>query len=81
MKLRNLGIYALPDGREFVVDALERGGYSLCSPETWDFNRLVHFRVGPDGQLLKRGEPTNWRVEHLIDTGRRAEYPRPSRPL
>ena len=81
MKLRNLGIYALPDGREFVVDASERGGYGLCSPKTWDFNRRVELRVSRDGQLLNRGEPTRWRVEHLIDTGRRAKYPRPNHPL
>ena len=34
-KLRERGIYALSDGREFVVHAVFRGGYVFYTPEDW----------------------------------------------
>ena len=75
MKLKNLGIYLLPDGREYVADVLRDDGYSLCPRRSWDVSARAEYRVGPDGRLVRRGQPTPWHVRHLTDTGRRAEYP------
>jgi hypothetical protein len=75
MKLKNLGIYLLPDGREYVADVLRDAGYSLCPRRSWDSLPHAEFRVAPDGRLVRRGKPTIWHVGQLTDTGRRAQYP------
>lgn len=81
MKLRHLGIYALPDGKEYVADVVNAGAYALFSAGLWDFLRVAQYRVNDDGRLLREGAPTRWNVKHLRDTGRDARYPVPSRPL
>ncbi len=78
MKLRNLGIYTLPDGREFIVAAADSSGYSLFSPSGWEVYRMAEYRVGADGCLLSKGIATKWRVAQLADTGRSAKYPQAS---
>src|SRR5229473_158411 len=37
IRLRARGIYALPDGDEFVIQAVFRGGYLLYRREPWEF--------------------------------------------
>lgn len=81
MRLRNLGIYLLPDGREFIADVLYRDGANLYTPRSWEGLGLAEFRVGHDGQLISGGRPTPWKVEHLRDTGREARYPTTRRIL
>ncbi len=82
MKLRHLGIYVLPDGKEYVADVVNAGAYALFSARLWDFLRVVGYRVNEDGRLLREeGAPTRWNVRHLRYTGRDARYPVPSRPL
>ena len=81
MRLRNLGIYLLPDGREFIADVLYRDGAHLYSARSWEGHGLADFRVGRDGQLLSNGRPTPWKLEHLRDTGREARYPTTRRIL
>ena len=81
MRLRNLGIYQLPDGRELVADLLFRDGATLYSKRGWEAHGLAEFRVGRDGRLLAGGRPTPWKVEHLRDTGREARYPTTRRIL
>lgn len=81
MRLRNLGIYQLPDGRELVADLLFRDGATLYSKRGWEAHGLAEFRVGSDGSLLRGGRPTPWKVEHLRDTGREANYPTTRRIL
>lgn len=75
MKLRNLGIYALPDGSEYVADVLYSDGYKLYPRRSWGTVGRVEYSVGPDGRLVRRGQPTSWSVEQLKDTGMRAKYP------
>lgn len=71
-ELRERGIYALADGREFVVHAVFRGGYVFYTPEDWDlFGPHAHESTA-DGRLRWNGQPDQWRIEDLIDTGRTA---------
>lgn len=81
MKLRNLGIYLLPDGRECIADVLYRDGAQLYSTRGWEVHGLADFRVGQDGRLISGGRPTPWKLEHLRDTGREARYPATRRIL
>jgi hypothetical protein len=81
MRLRNLGIYVLPDGREYVADALNAGAYALFPARLWEVFRIADYRVNADGRLLRGGAPTRWHLRHLRDTGRDAQYPAPNRPL
>ncbi len=81
MRLRNLGIYVLPDGKEYVADVVNAGGYALFSAKLWNFFRVADYRVNADGRLLREGAPTRWNVRHLRYTGRDAQYPTPERPL
>jgi hypothetical protein len=78
MKLRNLGVYALPDGSEFVVEMLRGGKYDLCLKKAWDYNHTAKYQIDKDGNLVSKGNLTDWRIEHLIDTGHRVKYPKPS---
>jgi hypothetical protein len=71
-KLRERGIYALADGREFVVHAVFRGGYVFYTPEDWDLFGAHAYEADRDGRLRWNGQPDQWRAEDLIDTNRTA---------
>src|SRR5438874_9368371 len=71
-KLRERGIYALADGREFVVHAVFRGGYVFYTPEDWDLFGPHAYEATLDGQLRWNRQPDQWRTEDLIDTSRTA---------
>jgi len=71
-KLREQGIYALPDGREFVAHAVFRGGYVLFTPRDWEFSGIHFYETNPAGQIRSKGQRTSWRIEDLTDTGRTA---------
>ena len=71
-KLRERGIYALADGREFVVHAVFRGGHVFYTPEDWDRFGGHAFESNADGHLRWNGQPDQWRTEDLIDTSRTA---------
>jgi hypothetical protein len=77
-RLRELGVYALPDGREFVVSTIYYDGCSLYSPQAWETFGLAEYWVDRDGRLLHRGVPSVWKVQDLRDTGTTANYPRPA---
>jgi hypothetical protein len=71
-KLRECGIYKLPDGREFVVHAVFRGGYVLYTPGAWElFGRHV-YETNDAGQIQTTGQRTSWHIKDLIDTSRTA---------
>jgi hypothetical protein len=75
-KLRERGIYALSDGREFVVHAVFRGGYVFYTPADWQIFGPHAYEATLEGQLRWNGQPDQWRTEDLIDTNRTAQ-PRP----
>jgi hypothetical protein len=71
-KLRERGIYSLPDGREFVAHAVFRGGYVFYTPEDWDLFGSHAFESDADGRVRWNGQRESWRTEDLIDTSRTA---------
>ena len=71
-KLRERGIYALADGREFVVHAVFRGGYVFYTPEDWQLFGPHAYESTSDGELRWNGQPDQWHTEDLIDTNRTA---------
>ena len=74
-KLRERGIYALADGREFVVHAVFRGGYVFYTQEDWDLFGAYSYESDSHGHLRWNGQREQWRTEDLIDTSRTA-HPR-----
>jgi hypothetical protein len=70
--LRECGIYALPDGREFVIHAVFRGGYVLYTPGAWEFFGMHAYESDLAGLLRLNGRATYWRIEDLTDTTRTA---------
>jgi hypothetical protein len=71
-KLRERGIYALADGREFVVHSVFRGGYVFYTPEDWQVFGPHAYEATLEGQVRWNGQPDQWRMEDLIDTTRTA---------
>ena len=76
-RLRELGVYALPDGREFVVSTIYHDGWSLYTPHAWQTFGTAEYRVDMDGRLLHQGVPSIWAAQDLNDTGKSADYPKP----
>ncbi|HYE65829.1 MAG TPA: hypothetical protein VD966_09600 [Pyrinomonadaceae bacterium] len=71
-RLRNLGVYQLPNGKQCIALANSRDGYHLYSQAAWEQYDLADYEVGAEGQLLRDGRPTPWRIEDLSDTGQTA---------
>ena len=71
--LREFGIYALPDKREFVIHACGRDGYTFYSHQSGKSSSSSEYRLNTEGRLLSKGTPTRWRIDDLTDTGRTAE--------
>lgn len=80
-KLKNLGVYALPDGKELIAEVEPGAGYRLYPTRLWNQYRSTEYRITREGRLLIKGQPSNLSIEHLVDTGRRAQYPRSSKLL
>jgi hypothetical protein len=74
-RLRERGIYALADGREFVAHAVFRGGYVFYTPEDWDLFGAYSYESDPHGRLRWNGKRDQWCTDDLIDTSRTA-HPR-----
>jgi hypothetical protein len=77
MRPRELGIYMLGGEGEFVASSLYTSGCSLYPTRAWSHYGGAEYRVDGHGRLLRQGEPTQWRVSDLTDTGRTAKYPAP----
>ena len=69
MELKENGVYALPDGREFIVRRGMHGGYFLHDPIRGDTAAPVYL-IDRAGQLLSWGRNTRWTNRDLRDTGR-----------
>jgi hypothetical protein len=80
-KLKNLGVYTLPDGKELIAEIEPGTGYRLYPIQLWNQFRHTEYLVNAEGRLLIKGQPTDLCTEHLIDTGRRAQYPKSGRLL
>lgn len=72
MKLRERGIYRLPNGRELVVITGEGNG--RIQLRGWERFEKSEYEVDGAGRLLTEGKLTAWDLEHLRDTGRTAEH-------
>ena len=76
-RLRELGVYSLPDGREFIVSTIYHDGCSLYTPHAWETFGTAEYWVDKDGRLLHRGVSSIWAMQDLRDTGKSASYPKP----
>lgn len=71
MRLRERGIYCLPNGREVVVITKpEDGRVKLHGWKPFDSD----YEVDGVGRLVTQGRLTAWDIENLRDTGRTAEH-------
>ena len=70
--LRERGIYSLPDGREFVVHAVFRGGHVFYTPEEWELFGPYAYESDDYGRIRWIGQLDQWRTEDLIETSRTA---------
>lgn len=76
-RLRELGVYELPDGGQYVVSTLYTDGCSLYPVRAWGSYGNAEFWADKEGRLLRQGVPTRWNVRDLQDTGKTASYPAP----
>ena len=76
-RLRELGIYELPDGRQYVASALYSNGYRLYPVHAWMSYGDAEYSAEKDGRILRRGLPTRWSIWDLKDTGKSSTYPAP----
>lgn len=76
-RLRELGVYELPDGRQYVVSTLYADGCSLYPTHAWGNFGNAEYWADRDGRLLRGGTPTRWSVGDMRDTGRTSTYPKP----
>lgn len=70
------GVDALPDEEEVIAASDGRGGYLLYTPQGWKRYPYAPavYEVYAAGQIHYIGQPTAWRVEDLVDTGRTAGW-------
>ena len=76
-KLRELGVYVLPSGAEYVVSTIYSDGCCLYATRSWGVYGEAEFWADGEGRLLRRGVPTRWSARDLTDTGRTVQYPKP----
>jgi hypothetical protein len=76
-RLRELGVYELPGGGQYVVSTLYSDGCALYPVRAWGSYGNAEFWVNKEGRLLRRGIPTTLSVRDLQDTGKTVTYPAP----
>ena len=69
-------MYVLPDESEVITVSDGRDGYLLYMQVDWKLHPRAPAacEVYASGVIHRKGRPTPWRVEDLIDTGRAAEW-------
>lgn len=72
MKLRERGIYRLPNGRQLVVLRKHQNGKRTYRLGGWERFELTEYEVNEDGRLICQGRVTAWDVSSLRDTGQTA---------
>jgi hypothetical protein len=76
-RLRELGVYELPDGSQYVASTLYSDGCALYPVRAWGRYGEAEFWTDKEGRLLCRGVTTRWSARDLHDTGKTATYPAP----
>jgi hypothetical protein len=76
VRLRERGIYLLPNGRELVAAQGVQGGYFLYGTDEWEHDASPMYESGENQRLYSNGKLTAWDVRDLIDTGRTARQPK-----
>ena len=73
-------MYRLPDDSEVITVPDGHDGYLLYTPVDWKLypHAPAAYEVYASGAIHRKGQPTPWRVEDLIDTGRTAEWDAPA---
>lgn len=71
-KLRERGVYALPDESEVIAVADIRGAYLLYAPQDWTLYPHIQamYVIYASGRIHYRGRLTHWCIADLSDTGR-----------
>jgi hypothetical protein len=72
-QFREAGLYALPNGLEFILLKGARDSFLLCSPEEKAEESLVDYQLSRDGRIYYQGTRTNWGIGDLTDTGKTIE--------
>jgi hypothetical protein len=84
LKLRNLGVYVLPNKKR-VIAAARPGGYSLYSLPAWELygGRVpADYEVSGEGAVSTRGDAgARWSADELTFTGLEAQYPKAAGPV
>jgi hypothetical protein len=75
VKLRERGIYRLPNGRELVALQGLGGEYSFYSIHGWEHAEPPMYESGDNGRLYSKGKLTAWDAGDLSDTGRTVYEP------
>ena len=84
MKLKNLGVYVLPN-RKKVIAAAQPGGYALHSLAAWELyggRAPAEYEVSREGAVVTRGDISPcWSADELTFTGVEAQYPKSVGPV
>ena len=72
MKLRQRGIYCLPNGRELVVLGKFENTHNQFKLGGWGQFEFTEYVINEVGRLLFQGRLTAWDINDLTDTGRTA---------
>lgn len=70
MRLRERGIYCLPNGRELIVISNTHGGGITMRDSR--SSEQSEYELDSGGRLLTFGKLTAWDINNLKDTGRTA---------
>ncbi len=71
-KLREGGIYTIPEGGEFVAHQAFSGIYLLYTPEAWEFFGQHSYESDNRGTMHLHGRSTRLQIKDLSDTRRTA---------
>lgn len=73
-RVRERGIYRLPDGQEVVATCCAGDEYCLYTVGAWRAFGMAEYLLSEESRIIRKGEPTGWQAQDLTDTGRTAGY-------
>ena len=71
-RLRERGIYTLPEGGEVVAHEILSGGYLLYTPGAWEFFGMHIYESDGMGNIHLHARATRLQIKDLTDTRRTA---------